>query len=100
MLSEPVVRYSVIAVVAALIAFVATPVTLMAARQLRLTDQPGPRKFHLTPVPVLGGLAIWAAVVGSLLLFGDRREWAHQVRVRARRPTASEGTRIRATRQH
>lgn len=74
MLSEPVVRYSVIAVVAALIAFVATPVTLMAARRLRLTDQPGPRKFHLAPVPVLGGLAIWAAVVGSLLLFGDRRE--------------------------
>ena len=75
MLSEPVVRYSVIAVVAALIAFVATPITLMAARRLRLTDQPGPRKFHLAPVPVLGGLAIWAAVVGSLLLFGDRREF-------------------------
>ena len=75
MLSEPVVRYSVIAVVAALIAFVATPVTLMAARRLRLTDQPGPRKFHLAPVPVLGGLAIWAAVVGSLLLFGGGREF-------------------------
>ena len=75
MLTEPVVRYSVIAVVAALIAFVATPITLMAARRLRLTDEPGPRKFHLTPVPVLGGIAIWAAVVGSLLLFGDGQEF-------------------------
>ena len=75
MLSEPVVRYSVIALVAALIAFVATPITLMAARRLRITDQPGPRKFHLAPVPVLGGLAIWAAVVGSLMLFGGGREF-------------------------
>lgn len=75
MLSEPVVRYLLIALVAALIAFVATPFTLMMARKLHLTDKPGPRKFHLTPVPVLGGIAIWAAVIGSLLLFGDGHEF-------------------------
>ena len=74
MLSETVVRYLIISVVAALIAFVVTPATLMAARRFRMTDQPGPRKFHLAPVPVLGGIAIWAAIVGSLLLFGDGQE--------------------------
>ena len=74
MLSETVARYLIISVVAALIAFVVTPATLMAARKFRMTDQPGPRKFHLAPVPVLGGIAIWAAIVGSLLLFGDGQE--------------------------
>jgi len=74
MLSETVARYLIISVVAALIAFVVTPATLMAARKFRMTDQPGPRKFHLAPVPVLGGIAIWAAIVGTLLLFGDGQE--------------------------
>ena len=42
MLSETVLRYSLIALVAGLIAFVATPLTLMAARRMRLIDKPGP----------------------------------------------------------
>ena len=62
MLSETVLRYSLIALVAGLIAFVATPLTLMAARRMRLIDAPGPHKIHIAPVPVLGGVAIWAAI--------------------------------------
>ena len=54
---ETVLRYSLIALVAGLIAFVATPLTLMAARRLRLIDKPGPHKFHIVPVPILGGLS-------------------------------------------
>ena len=72
---ETVVRYSLIALVAGLIAFVATPLTLMAARRLRLIDKPGPHKFHIVPVPILGGIAIWAAIIGSLLIFGGGREY-------------------------
>ncbi len=75
MLSETVLRYSLIALVAGLIAFVATPLTLMAARRMRLIDKPGPHKFHIAPVPVLGGIAIWAAIIGSLLIFGGGREY-------------------------
>ena len=75
MLSETVMRYSLIALVAGLIAFVATPLTLMAARRMRLIDTPGPHKFHIAPVPVLGGIAIWAAIIGSLLIFGGGREY-------------------------
>ena len=75
MWSESVVRYSLIALVAGLIAFVATPLTLMAAHRLRLIDKPGPNKFHIAPVPVLGGIAIWAAIIGSLLIFGGGREY-------------------------
>ena len=75
MWSETVVRYSLIALVAGLIAFVATPLTLMAARRFRLIDKPGPHKFHIAPVPILGGIAIWAAIIGSLLIFGGGREY-------------------------
>src|SRR5260370_12443193 len=31
-------------------------------------DLPGPRKVHLTPIPLLGGLAMYAAVVIAVLL--------------------------------
>jgi len=35
-------------------------------------DQPSARKVHVTPMPLLGGLAIYAAFVAALLLFGNR----------------------------
>src|SRR5258707_8073051 len=33
-----------------------------------MVDLPGPRKVHLTPIPLLGGLAMYAAVVMAVLL--------------------------------
>lgn len=38
------------------------------ALQVGLVDQPAPRKIHLTPVPLLGGLAIYCGVVLALLV--------------------------------
>src|SRR5258707_12219526 len=32
-----------------------------------MVDLPGPRKVHLTPIPLLGGLAMYAAVVIAVL---------------------------------
>ena len=43
------------------------PVRAFALR-VGMVDLPGPRKVHLTPIPLLGGLAIYAAVVISVLL--------------------------------
>ncbi len=37
-----------------------------AAERLGLLDKPGVRKVHTTPVPLGGGLGIWAGVVGTL----------------------------------
>lgn len=68
-------RYTITAVAAGLIAFVGTPLTLVVARRLGFIDAPGPRKVHLAPVPVLGGVAIWAALVVSLVIFGRGREF-------------------------
>src|SRR4029077_13383582 len=51
------------------------PVRALALR-VGMVDLPGPRKVHLQPIPLLGGLAIYAGVVlGVLFLFsGPARE--------------------------
>jgi UDP-GlcNAc:undecaprenyl-phosphate GlcNAc-1-phosphate transferase len=43
------------------------PVRTLALR-VGMVDLPGPRKVHLTPIPLLGGLAMYAAVVIAALL--------------------------------
>jgi UDP-GlcNAc:undecaprenyl-phosphate GlcNAc-1-phosphate transferase len=45
----------------------AVPVRALALR-VGMVDLPGPRKVHLTPIPLLGGLAMYAAVMISVLL--------------------------------
>ena len=42
------------------------PVRALALR-VGMVDLPGPRKVHLTPIPMLGGLAMYAAVVIAVL---------------------------------
>jgi len=45
------------------------PVRALALR-VGMVDLPGPRKVHVQPIPLLGGLAIWGGVLlGALLVF-------------------------------
>ena len=55
--------------VAALIAFAATPPVARLARRLGVMHHPRDRDLHDRPVPGLGGLAILAAVVVAALIF-------------------------------
>ncbi|MGH2762312.1 MAG: glycosyltransferase family 4 protein [Thermoleophilaceae bacterium] len=55
--------------VAALIAFAATPPTARLARRLGVLHFPRERDLHDEPVPGLGGLAILAAAVAAALVF-------------------------------
>jgi UDP-GlcNAc:undecaprenyl-phosphate/decaprenyl-phosphate GlcNAc-1-phosphate transferase len=55
--------------VAALIAFAATPPVARLARRLGVLHRPRDRDLHDRPVPGLGGLAILAAVVVAALVF-------------------------------
>jgi UDP-GlcNAc:undecaprenyl-phosphate/decaprenyl-phosphate GlcNAc-1-phosphate transferase len=55
--------------VAALIAFIATPPAARLARRLGVVHRPRDRDLHQRPVPGLGGIAILAAVLVSALLF-------------------------------
>ena len=58
----------VIALFASLVLTV--PVRALAIR-VGMVDLPGPRKVHLEPIPLLGGLAIYGAVMLAILLSFD-----------------------------
>ena len=46
------------------------PVRALALR-VGMVDAPGPRKVHLTPIPLLGGLAIYAAIMLAIFIAFD-----------------------------
>ncbi|TAH52851.1 MAG: undecaprenyl/decaprenyl-phosphate alpha-N-acetylglucosaminyl 1-phosphate transferase [Chloroflexota bacterium] len=56
---------------ALLFAVAATPIARRLAFALGILDQPNARKVHSSPVPLLGGLAIYVSFVAALLLFSD-----------------------------
>jgi len=49
----------------------ATPVIRRLARRLGMVDRPDARRVHLSPVPLLGGIAIYIGFIVALLLFGE-----------------------------
>ncbi|MEO6458269.1 MAG: MraY family glycosyltransferase [Chloroflexia bacterium] len=55
---------------ALVLSVLATPVAKRVARRYSVMDAPSARKVHASPVPLLGGVAIYLGVIGSLLLFG------------------------------
>ncbi len=63
---------------ALVLALAATPAARKLAVHTNMVDQPAQRKAHLTPTPLLGGLAIYAAVLLALMFFGDKF-YVHQV---------------------
>jgi UDP-GlcNAc:undecaprenyl-phosphate GlcNAc-1-phosphate transferase len=67
-----VTTYMLIFASALAVAVGGTPVVRRLALRLGVIDQPSARKVHLQPVPLLGGLAIYAGFVVALLLFGNR----------------------------
>ena len=52
-----------------LISLALTPLARVVAIRYGVVDHPSARKVHLTAVPLLGGLAIYAAVVLAILFF-------------------------------
>lgn len=62
---------ALIFIFALLVAVGMTPLVRRAALALGFVDQPAARKVHTAPVPLLGGVAIYAAFVIALLLFSD-----------------------------
>src|SRR5437764_12339283 len=48
----------------------ATPLVKRLAHRYGVVDAPSARKIHANPVPLLGGAAIWAAVLAGLAFFG------------------------------
>jgi UDP-GlcNAc:undecaprenyl-phosphate GlcNAc-1-phosphate transferase len=74
-------NYLVIFACALILGVSVTPVMRRIALHFGALDYPGPRKVHAAPVPLLGGAAIYAAVVSALLLYSDRREIVQAVHI-------------------
>lgn len=68
-------KYLPIIITAGVLAFIATPLTRILARRVGLVDQPGLRKAHRVPVPLMGGLAMYAALILAFVAFGNRTWW-------------------------
>lgn len=66
-------------IIAAGVAFALTPLARVAARRLGFLDDPGHRKIHAEPVPLLGGVAVFFAVVAGLMAAGPDA-WAGEGR--------------------
>ncbi|HXF63759.1 MAG TPA: MraY family glycosyltransferase [Caldilineaceae bacterium] len=64
--------YLLLAVSALLLAIGVTPVARLVALRLGVIDSPNTRKIHATPVPLLGGAAIYLSFLLVLFFFGDR----------------------------
>lgn len=64
--------FILMAVTALLLALGATPLARRVALRTGVVDQPAARKIHSSPVPLLGGAAIYLAFILALFFFGDR----------------------------
>jgi UDP-GlcNAc:undecaprenyl-phosphate GlcNAc-1-phosphate transferase len=66
------IRYMLIVGTALFLAAAGTPVARQVALRLGILDQPSARKVHQVATPLLGGVAIYAASLAALILFGER----------------------------
>jgi UDP-GlcNAc:undecaprenyl-phosphate GlcNAc-1-phosphate transferase len=61
---------------ALVLAIGATPIARWLAPRMGVMDQPEARKIHLRPVPRMGGVAIYLAVIVAALILGEYRNFA------------------------
>lgn len=57
---------------ALMLAISGTPLVRRVALRLGIIDRPNARKIHASPIPLLGGVAIYGAFIVAVLLFGNR----------------------------
>ncbi|MBI5686070.1 MAG: undecaprenyl/decaprenyl-phosphate alpha-N-acetylglucosaminyl 1-phosphate transferase [Verrucomicrobia bacterium] len=57
-------------IIAAVAALALTPLARIVSRRFGFLDDPGHRKIHAEPMPLLGGVAVFAAVVVGVLAAG------------------------------
>lgn len=68
----PLTAFLLIGASALLLAIGAVPVMRRLALQTGTVDKPAARKIHSSPVPLLGGAAIYLSFILVLIFFGDR----------------------------
>jgi UDP-GlcNAc:undecaprenyl-phosphate/decaprenyl-phosphate GlcNAc-1-phosphate transferase len=62
------ITYLPLILLAGVAAFVATPIIGALARRVGFVDHPRPHKIHVKPIPLMGGLAIYLALLVVVLM--------------------------------
>ena len=62
-------NYALAGIISFILVFVSVPPLRILAIRLGLVDQPNSRKIHHRPIPLMGGAAIYAGCVVTILLF-------------------------------
>ena len=62
---------ALIVVSATIISLIVTPLLRWLATNLGVVDNPNERKLHVSPVPLLGGVAIYSGMVVAAAFFSD-----------------------------
>jgi UDP-GlcNAc:undecaprenyl-phosphate GlcNAc-1-phosphate transferase len=62
-------KYLVVAIFAAVVSWVLTPLVKVFAVKHGIVDRPRERRIHTQPVPLLGGFAMYAAFAAAALVF-------------------------------
>jgi UDP-GlcNAc:undecaprenyl-phosphate GlcNAc-1-phosphate transferase len=62
------ITYLPLILLAGVAAFVVTPIIGALARRLGFVDHPKPHKIHVKPIPLMGGLAIYLALLLVVLM--------------------------------
>src|SRR5699024_7205223 len=57
------------------IALLVTPLVVRYSKKMNATDQPNHRKMHKTPIPTLGGLAIFISFFAGLMILQPSSEY-------------------------
>lgn len=64
------VPYTLSFVTALVLSFLLTPLAKMISHRFKILDQPGHRKIHKEPIPLMGGVVIYLSCMAALLLAG------------------------------
>jgi UDP-GlcNAc:undecaprenyl-phosphate GlcNAc-1-phosphate transferase len=65
---SPLLIYALTFITSLALALLGTPVVCKAAIRLGIVDQPNAVRFHISPTPLLGGLAIFVAALAGMSL--------------------------------
>lgn len=68
----PVTQFIVVFMSALVVALAAMPLARRVALRTGMVDQPSPRKVHLLPTPLLGGVALYGSVAAAVAVFSDQ----------------------------
>ncbi|MBI2910864.1 MAG: undecaprenyl/decaprenyl-phosphate alpha-N-acetylglucosaminyl 1-phosphate transferase [Chloroflexi bacterium] len=67
-----VTQFVVVFMAALVVALAVMPLARQVALHTGMVDRPSPRKIHLLPTPLLGGVALYVAVAVAVAVFSDQ----------------------------